>query len=190
MKFNLHFVKENPIWAEKEYDVGETVWIVKDWLVIKCTIIAVEDYFRKKDPNAYLFYDVDEPIGHSLPADELFNSKEEAATELVARFIDNLRVFIEDKDKELALGFLDNVVTSLKDSRESTIKFIAGTHAGKFKVEEEDDELVKEKAGYVFEYFENMLREKEKGMDWFNLSDFVDLDAVKKFIREDMENET
>lgn len=62
--------------TQKEYNVGDKVWINYMGLIVQCTITFVEDCFRKKHPEAYLFYGVDEPIGHDLGADELFDSPE------------------------------------------------------------------------------------------------------------------
>lgn len=63
-----------------EFDQGEIIWFVPQncRLVIRCTIEEVDDEFRKKHPDSYLFYWVDEPVGHALSEDEICLTKEEA----------------------------------------------------------------------------------------------------------------
>lgn len=67
---------------EKEYSQGDVVWYITQFngnhLAIKCKIICVDDYFRKQDPNAYLFYDLDIAVGHFVAAYDLYDTEEEA----------------------------------------------------------------------------------------------------------------
>jgi hypothetical protein len=53
--------------------VGDKMWYVDTVynIAILVTIEEVDDYFRKQNPNSYLFYWVDEPVGHALDRDEL-----------------------------------------------------------------------------------------------------------------------
>ncbi|MBD3261026.1 MAG: hypothetical protein GF334_04990 [Candidatus Altiarchaeales archaeon] len=60
----------------KEYKVGDEVWYVPGFLAIKCRIKEVDDHFKKQHPKAHLFYVIDEPVGHSLAADECLEDRE------------------------------------------------------------------------------------------------------------------
>ncbi len=63
---------------EKEYKKGDKVWYIHGDLLIHCTIRDIEDCFRKKHPDARLFYWLDEPVGHAVGADELYDTFESA----------------------------------------------------------------------------------------------------------------
>jgi len=102
---------------DHEYEVGEEVWIVRYPLAIKCKITEVNDYFRKQHPAAYLFYDVDEPIGHSLAASELYDDEESAK-----------KALLEDHNGEYAADVDGTAIAiTLESRRDSTIAFIKST---------------------------------------------------------------
>lgn len=64
----------------KEYSVGDKVWYIPRGygIIIQCTITEIDDYFRQKDAASYLFYELDEPVGHSVDNSEIFDSLKEA----------------------------------------------------------------------------------------------------------------
>lgn len=104
-----------------EFEKGEKVWIVPGYrylIAIQCTIEEVDDRFRKEDSDAYLFYDVDEPIGHNIAEDEIFLTREDAEEELFARY-----------EEELECDRVKADIT-LKEFREGKIKFIVETWEG------------------------------------------------------------
>jgi len=135
-------------WDERTLEVGEQVWIVYGRLVVKCTILVVDDYFRTTgDPgceHAYLFYDVDEPIGHSLTESELFVDILQAAESLKRRF-----------DGELD----DPELTDLDKMREMYLRFISGTHG--------------EHAEESYKAMKADLGGKKRGEDWFTYNDII-----------------
>lgn len=138
----------------KDYKKDDTVWFIHHGhlLVIECKVTDVDDFFRKKDPRAYLFYWLDEPVGHAAAADELFDSKEEALKQLKINY------------EELLKEFPDSVkLTSLSDYREKQIKFIIGTHYSKEQKQEFKDRIKKEE-----EEWHNSLSDKNYGEKWFN----------------------
>lgn len=68
-----------------DYKVGDTVWYIPEGygILIKCKIVEVDDHFRKQEPQAYLFYDIDEPVGHFLNDYELYQTKEDALVDFI-----------------------------------------------------------------------------------------------------------
>lgn len=84
----------------KDYEKGDEVWFVANHydnkIAIKCAIDEVDDYFRKKNENAYLFYHLDIVIGHTVASDELFDSKEQ-----VKNYFDSLSINAEAIDTEV-----------------------------------------------------------------------------------------
>lgn len=137
-----------------EFKVGDSVWYVAGYrgdalLAILCKIQEVDDYFRKKHPEAILFYWLDEPIGHSLAADEFFLTREEAELD------------IQDRAKMEDLEGMDPLDENaeLDKFRESSLRFILSTwNKGK-----DTEESVKEML--------NSYPRKERGKQWFNLAD-------------------
>lgn len=59
---------------------------------VQCTILEVDFEARDRDPHGYLFYDLDEPIGHDPGGDQLYSTKEEAIEALK-------RAWEEDEEK-------------------------------------------------------------------------------------------
>jgi len=92
---------------EKEYKVGDVVWYVAySGIAIKCTITDVVDQFRKKyGSDGRLFYDLDEPIGHSVGANEVTDSRESVE-----------EYFLSCSDED----FGNTRVSSLNEYRETT----------------------------------------------------------------------
>ena len=67
--------------AHQEFSVGDLVWYLIEFenynLLVRCRITRKDDQFQKKDPAGILFYDIDEPLGHSADPDELGLNLEE-----------------------------------------------------------------------------------------------------------------
>jgi hypothetical protein len=93
--------------------VGRTVWIYIRGLVIQCKITYIDMTYRNKHKDGIIFYDVDEPIGHSINENEIFLRKKDAMR-------------LQKEDKHIS-GFRK---TTLGEFRESQINFIASTHKG------------------------------------------------------------
>lgn len=64
--------------TEKKFSVGEQVWWWNYHHLVRCTITRVDDQWVKKHPDGILFYEIDEPTGHSLGTEFLFKTLEEA----------------------------------------------------------------------------------------------------------------
>lgn len=141
-----------------DYKVGDKVWIIPGYrltglIAIECTIVDLHDEFRKIDPNAYMFYWVDEPTGHFLDKDELL-SKEEAIEELLAIA---LTCFAYEPE-----NFNEDV--TLEEFRESSKNFIMGTW-------HEDNPV------WTVEY-----PDKQKEVEWFNVSYCLAFKKVKNVL--------
>jgi hypothetical protein len=138
-------------WDERVFEEGEQVWIVYGRLVVKCTILKVDDYFRTTGTpgceHAFLFYDVDEPIGHSLAEYEMYTNPIEAA-----------KACHRDFPETLQLSETQN--QNLDEVREGYIHFISRTH-GKHM----DESYQAMKAALV---------PKERNKDWFTYNDFIE----------------
>jgi hypothetical protein len=142
----------------REFQAGDVVWIVpRDAnLIIRCTITEVDDYFRKLEPQAYLFYWIDEPIGHSLAEDELFSTEKEAITELLGEEKEVELEMIAELETELGVSGLE---VDLMKWRQRRMKFIISTWEDAPQTEDFLREQLKQ--------FPN----KVQGQDWFNPSD-------------------
>jgi hypothetical protein len=138
---------------DKEYKVGDKIWFIPGYrgqylLAIQCTITEVDDHFRKQEPQAHLFYDIDEPCGHFLAADEIIDSYEEAQ-EILKEF------FLEEYENNSDA----NPNLQLSAYREKAINFILGTQ----RLNLLDHENSKK------EWLDS-LPDKEYGVEWFNYS--------------------
>lgn len=94
---------------EKEYKVGDKLWYVIDSsrLAILCTIREINDFFRKRHPGSYLFYDLDEPIGHDVAGHDMFDgTKEELLEELAAETWDEYTPETLEKYRERQKKFI------------------------------------------------------------------------------------
>lgn len=60
---------------QKKYNVGDTVWITRGGLAIKCKIVTIE----RDDQNGNSYW-VDEPIGYGLSAEDFLNEPTPEAT--------------------------------------------------------------------------------------------------------------
>ena len=149
---------------EKEYAVGDKVWLVEGDLLIHCSVIEVDDSFRKKDAAAYLFYWLDEPIGHAIGADEMYDTFDQAK-EVFEECVKNTKAFYEEEGVEYK-------GTSLEQSRNRTARFILATYLEGDQYGKKD--LVKDQA------VKDMLEEsaypgKEKGKEWFSGKEYFNL---------------
>ncbi len=151
----------------REFNVGEEVWIIYGTVVVRCKITEIDDYFRKQHPDAYLFYDVDEPIGHSLSEDELSETKEEAIEALYERLeewkneVNHPSFDKETRDKIINRFYND----TLDDIRRKTAEFIGATHEGNKPSET--------KTPFVQKFADDLLKnypKKIEGKDWFRCS--------------------
>lgn len=124
-----------------EFSVGDEVWYIPDGraILIRCKITEVDDQWRKKHPKGFLFYSIDEPVGHGLDERELAISKEEG----------------EDWLRECECSYCPTLI----EYREKSLKFIMKTW-GKDHPHTLEEMMAK---------YPN----KEKGKDWFHLSDLT-----------------
>jgi hypothetical protein len=132
----------------KEYKVGDKVWWIPGYrderlIMIASTVTEVDDTFRRAHPDAYLFYWIDEPTGHSLDGDEVFDTREEAEEELINRAYSSSEI-----GDELILD------TTLEQFREIAKHFIMMTWV---------------RAGIMQEWTVKY-PEKTPGTEWLNLN--------------------
>jgi hypothetical protein len=139
----------------KEYKVGDKVWYHKGTLLVLCTIVGVDDAFRKKYPKAVLYYWLDEPIGHHVDAEELYSDFKEAKKDL-KMFVKNTREAFE----ELGRPFRED---SLPLARKQSARFILSTHL-KGKKWGKRELVVRKK----MEEFLKSYPPKKKGVEWFS----------------------
>jgi hypothetical protein len=134
-----------------DYKINDKVWFVPDGylIAIECIIVEIDDYFRKKEPQAYLFYQLDEPVGHDVCETELYRTKELALEELKFRYNEALN----ESDP------LVHLTITLEEYRKRRINFIVNTW-------EDLTELGKEIRKY---HWYNELIPKEQGKEWFNI---------------------
>ncbi len=149
----------------REFDAGEEVWIIFGTVVVRCKITEVDDYFRKQHPNAYIFYDLNEPIGHSLSEDELFETKEEAL-EVLREMLESWKKNEHDVDEETC-RFVENrfYTDTLENLRRKNTEFIGATHEGNKPTETNTP--------FVQKFADDLLKnypEKIEGKDWFRCS--------------------
>jgi len=148
-----------------DYKVGDKVWFVPDGylIAIECVIIEIDDYFRKKEPQAYLFYDLDEPVGHNVSVTELHKTKELALEELTQRYKELLEDCVEDlieNANELSKQiFPSKAVTTLERYRKGRINFIVSTWED---CQDHEQSFIK-RSWYL------KLSVKEYGKEWFNV---------------------
>lgn len=151
-----HWVKEDGTESgspSPQFRKGEWLWyIVRDRflpLLVKVQIEEVEDHFRKNSDSAYLFYAIDEPVGHSVNDDELFMLDTESTAALDC-FADT----VQDEWNEPTV----NRNADLKDYRTGVQEFIAGTWGG-------------DHPGF------DPLPEKKLGVDYFNADSVLDAEG-------------
>jgi hypothetical protein len=132
-----------------ELNKGDDAWAVYRGIAIKCKVLDVEDHWAKKHPDGIYFYWLDEPIGHSLPADELFLNREDAKKELL-RLWDDEDPFDTDEEKE------DHLNASLDLWREIGTDFIIKSH----------EQSNHEHPGWE----DGFMPPKKPDEDWFNIA--------------------
>lgn len=152
-----------------DYKINDTIWFIPNgyFIVIKCTIIEVDDYFRKQESQAYLFYHLDEPVGHDVSTPELFKTSKDALRELKQRYKELLEECVEglieegssiERANELSKQiFPSKAIITLEEYRRRRINFIVSTWESQTKL----DEIKKQ--------WYNELPSKEYGKEWFNI---------------------
>lgn len=98
----------------KTYKVGDRVWWWHGHILIRCTITRVDDQWTKENLEGILFYELDEPTGHSIDADVLHETLKEAVGDLK----DWEEVEVDDDVEE----------TTLDEFRRKSVRFILSTH--------------------------------------------------------------
>jgi hypothetical protein len=134
--------------------VGRAAWFIPDGylLAVKSKIIEVDTQWKDKHPDGIVFYDIDEPVGHSVNADELLTKREARA---------QLLFLYENK----CYKYEDGPAVELDLYRKNRIKFIVSTwNLQKWAVKWEIDKWY------------NSLPPKEYGVEWFNLQYIHSLD--------------
>jgi|SRR3990172_2502100 len=139
-----------------DLEIGDEIWFIPGYaenslIAVKCKIIEIEDFARKRYSNGFLFYYIDEVCGHAIGASDACGCKEEAIEELLSRY---------KEAKENIYG-LDNEAktdVTLQDYRNDTKKFILSTHG-----EDADENSFP------------MYPDKQHLIDWFNVEDIINL---------------
>lgn len=162
----------NKLYPDQVFSVDDVVYYIHFPLLIKCKITKVDDYFRKQHPGGNLFYDIDEPVGHSLPDDELTTSFEEARQQLREWFDAELKFAVElEQLSETTDEIRDQLIkryksTTLENDRANAIKFIKSTNNITKLTNEQKAEFEKFWASNPYPH-------KEYGFDWWNVLDFI-----------------
>jgi hypothetical protein len=114
--------------TEKVYQVGDTVWYIPGHsnpllLAIRCRVVEVNDQFHQQDSSTPIYYWLDEPVGHAVSADQLFDTREQAGREMARRLAGAIESFglafiesLDDLPSDLA-GYRHYAVYSSKMSR-------------------------------------------------------------------------
>lgn len=141
-----------------EYEAGDTVWYIPGYsdnylIAIKCQIKHVDNYYRKLNPRAKLFYWLDEPVGHAVTEDELFASRQTAIAELKVREAEHKQFAFE----EFAPTLLESFVANLGCYREEASGNIYKSWVRAGHVDQCTDTL-RSRIPYP---------KKNKGVDWF-----------------------
>ncbi len=152
----------------KEYKLNDIVYYLPDGylLAIECKILEIDDYFRQKEPQAYLFYDLDEPVGHSVASYELYDSKEDALNALKKRNEQELR---DRKDPKCYFKESYNSNQQLEEYRKQRINFIVNTWENYENKDEEKEKWFKE------------LEDKKYNEKWFNINSLEIEELIKKY---------
>lgn len=155
--------------GQLDYKIGDEVWYIPRGsnILIKCKITEVDDQWRKKEPQAYLFYDIEEPCGHFLADDEFFVA--DSTEEALEVFQEYLREWYGEEDKEERRR-----VDTLEEFRKRVIHFVIATH----NEIDDEDKIKVEKEWY------DGLPAKTQGVDWFNATDILNDDKLKSLLRE------
>ena len=132
-----------------DLNLNDEVWFIPRGaaLIVKCKIDEIDDHARKRDPQAYLFYWLDEPVGHGLDRDDVFVGTKKEAIACLQEYIQDIK---DDPDEDIT-----RYQTDLETWRRTASEFIISTHGKQGK---------KEKYGkYPFKY-----TPKTYGTEWFN----------------------
>ncbi len=123
--------------TEKEYKVGDVVWyVLGNGLAIKCTIREVDRSFRNKSPTAYLFYSLDEPVGHDLAFYDLLDTKEEAVESLREDKADRRTPYYTDINAWRAANKAFIIKTHVSSSTPEEIKALENNPCWDYPVKE------------------------------------------------------
>lgn len=147
---------------ERIYKVGDKVWWFNGRLLVKCTIVEVDDERRKKNPTATIFYDLDEPVGHFVAADELYDTLEEA-----------IAVEKDDTVDVIEVASVGERVVTLEQCRIDHARFTLATHllgadyGNQAKITDEMVQKALKEWGYP---------PKKRGEEWFAYGDIEDLE--------------
>lgn len=139
---------------EKEYKTGDTVWYLAGFVAVRCTILEVEDCFRRKHPDAYLFYWLDEPVGHAVGADDLYDTREAAEAAL--------REAIAESPHEASEP------ETLGDCRRDRNEFVKSTHLDAATTDDQRRAVEEDWAARRYP-------DKQRGTDWFTPRDLSDV---------------
>lgn len=156
--------------GEREFDEGDIVWIIYPRIAVRCKVTRVDRSYRKRHPDGTLFYDVDEPIGHSITEGEMFVSREEAYEALQDLYGGTVATLL-NKECGIADVLTHSAITAfdadLVSSRLTTLRFVRGSHHGHGVYGGEDIPLEAEaEAREMLAFYPP----KEEGVDWFRLS--------------------
>jgi hypothetical protein len=139
---------------EPIYNIGDEVWyIFSDGLFVKCKITEIDNEFRKSSPGSYLFYDIDEPIGHFVGSEEIFPSLKSALWFFLEYLQNDFRTVLRDRFSDVSPENL-----TLDKKRKLQIDFIRKTQ-GEFA------KPLKE--------WNTWYPKKKKGKDWFSIWDLI-----------------
>lgn len=137
---------------EKEYKKGNVVWYLAGFVAVRCTILEVEDCFRKRHPDAHLFYWLDEPVSHAVGVDELYDTRDEAEAALREDIAFNPHEAAEPE--------------TLDDYRRSLYGFVKSTHLAAATTEDERRAVEKD-------WTDRRYPDKQRGTDWFTPRDLA-----------------
>src|SRR3972149_813669 len=87
--------------TQPKFHVGDIVWVWFGPLLVKCTIVNMDSASFKHNPMGHIFYDVDEPEGHSFCEDEIFTSMELAIARYPGYFQPRANVTLDDCRNEM-----------------------------------------------------------------------------------------
>lgn len=134
------------------HKVNDKVWYIARGylLIIECKIVEVDMQWRNKHPEGIIFYWLDEPIGHEVDDEEIYDTLEEAKFNLKELY----EFHLENLDE------LPNVDEQLDSYRKRKINWIADTweHLSEAQKEEEKEKWYKD------------LETKKYGEQWSNIN--------------------
>ena len=145
-----------------DFKVGDIVWYFANDLLVRCTIVELDDQWRKKHGKAgVLYYVIDEPVGHSVSDFEITYDFD-AAVEAFRKDYDEHIAELKEEGMEPVLA----PSLPLQESRERTCRCILATHL-------EEDDYGKTKL-VPQEWIDKLMErypQKEHNKDWFGWED-------------------